>query len=262
MPSVTDPLDMDFSTLNAYPSDLEFDDYFSLPEAVTATEYADMFDHFVDWSGTASIPVPSQRPSQPTFPGFGEYFGVHDADYLAGGFASPVSPTDGYWSASSPEQSTFAQVKAEPKSASSPASTSGESSRGVKRLRTTTPRSKAKKPSRARSSRSPSEDDLPAPKDQRARQSHNIIEKQYRNRLNSQFELLLAILPTDRRMDDGEAPADADDRHMSKSEVLDLARRRVEALQRDHARLLGERASLLGAAGALRQPSFGAIGCA
>lgn len=67
--------------------------------------------------------------------------------------------------------------------------------------------------------------------ERRVRQNHNIVEKQYRNRLNSQFERLLSILPANRL--DGSDVAqsvDFDDRRMSKAEVLKLARRRIYSL--------------------------------
>ncbi|CAK7272780.1 hypothetical protein SEPCBS119000_005303 [Sporothrix epigloea] len=67
--------------------------------------------------------------------------------------------------------------------------------------------------------------------ERRVRQNHNIVEKQYRNRLNSQFERLLSILPANRGDGhDAGRPVDFDDRRMSKAEVLKLARRRINSL--------------------------------
>ncbi|CAK7241585.1 MAG: hypothetical protein STHCBS139747_003048 [Sporothrix thermara] len=69
--------------------------------------------------------------------------------------------------------------------------------------------------------------------ERRARQNHNIVEKQYRNRLNMQFNRLLSILPAN-QVDGPDAvgrPVEFDDRRMSKAEVLELARRRIHDLE-------------------------------
>ncbi|ERT01069.1 hypothetical protein HMPREF1624_02306 [Sporothrix schenckii ATCC 58251] len=79
----------------------------------------------------------------------------------------------------------------------------------------------------------------------RARQNHNIVEKQYRNRLNSQFERLLSILPANQMegADTGKS-VDFDERRMSKAEVLDLARRRIHALESEIKQLYADRDNL------------------
>ncbi|CAK7226249.1 hypothetical protein SEUCBS140593_006174 [Sporothrix eucalyptigena] len=84
--------------------------------------------------------------------------------------------------------------------------------------------------------------------ERRARQNHNIVEKQYRNRLNSQFERLLSILPAN-QMDGGSdmvggRAVEPDDRRMSKAEVLDLARRRIHALENEIQQLYTDRDNL------------------
>ncbi|KAK4150780.1 hypothetical protein C8A00DRAFT_17745 [Chaetomidium leptoderma] len=105
----------------------------------------------------------------------------------------------------------------------------------------------------------PTEDDDLTPEERRARRNHNIVEKQYRNRLNAQFERLLAVLPLDQgRAGAGAAPDQAmggsgnsagggggDEKRMSKAEVLDLATRRIRMLEVDRERLLRERGELL-----------------
>jgi hypothetical protein len=81
--------------------------------------------------------------------------------------------------------------------------------------------------------------------ERRTRSSHNLVEKQYRNRLNAHFESLLQALPEQLRSgaadDDDEggggggAPAPPDgsgDRRLSKGQVLDLARRHIKTLER------------------------------
>ncbi|KUJ17075.1 uncharacterized protein LY89DRAFT_685036 [Mollisia scopiformis] len=67
------------------------------------------------------------------------------------------------------------------------------------------------------------------PKPENATKSnHNQIEKQYRNRLNSQFEVLLSALPKEENGD-----RDVEDRKVSKSEVLDLAQKHIRRLERE-----------------------------
>lgn len=82
--------------------------------------------------------------------------------------------------------------------------------------------------------------------ERRARQNHNVVEKQYRNRLNIQFERLLAILPANQADVDGASRhGEFDDRRMSKAEVLDMARRRIHALEQERKQLHAEREALL-----------------
>lgn len=72
----------------------------------------------------------------------------------------------------------------------------------------------------------------------KSRTSHNIVEKQYRNRLNAQFESLLHTLPEDVRRSRG------DEERVSKAEVLDMARRHIEALEAGREALTSERDEL------------------
>ncbi|EFX02316.1 helix-loop-helix DNA-binding domain containing protein [Grosmannia clavigera kw1407] len=82
--------------------------------------------------------------------------------------------------------------------------------------------------------------------ERRARQNHNVVEKQYRNRLNIQFERLLAILPANQTDSDGASRhGEFDDRRMSKAEVLDMARRRIHSLEQERKQLHAEREALL-----------------
>ncbi|KAK2922698.1 hypothetical protein FoTM2_017551 [Fusarium oxysporum f. sp. vasinfectum] len=79
-----------------------------------------------------------------------------------------------------------------------------------------------------------------APEERWARASHNRVEKHYRNRLNVQFESLLNVLPAKTRHD---AKGNGDDiesdgtnnpdRRVSKGEVLEMARKRIQALERE-----------------------------
>ncbi|KAK0726457.1 hypothetical protein B0T21DRAFT_413787 [Apiosordaria backusii] len=111
----------------------------------------------------------------------------------------------------------------------------------------TTPLSPAES---AHTPQSPSDDDDLTPEERRARRNHNLVEKQYRNRLNTQFERLLAILPLEQSEEShlGQGNCDGsatDEKRMSKAEVLDLATRRIKALEMETERLHRERTELL-----------------
>lgn len=87
--------------------------------------------------------------------------------------------------------------------------------------------------------------------EQKSRETHNQVEKQYRNRLNAHFESLLDALPETMQAGEGEdgdegagAALDLTDRRVSKAEVLDMARRHIQALERECAALEGERDEL------------------
>ncbi|KAK7403184.1 hypothetical protein QQX98_011048 [Neonectria punicea] len=90
------------------------------------------------------------------------------------------------------------------------------------------------------------------PEDRRTRASHNLVEKQYRNRLNAQFESLLNALPEQIRASgdgedsDGGAPVDWGDRRVSKGEVLEMARKHIESLERERDTLEREKNELQG----------------
>ncbi|KAM0344878.1 hypothetical protein ACHAPU_007010 [Fusarium lateritium] len=73
----------------------------------------------------------------------------------------------------------------------------------------------------------------------KARAAHNQVEQQYRKRLNTHFERLLDVLPAP-----GTEGGIANDRRVSKAEVLDLARERIRALEKQTARLDRERREL------------------
>lgn len=115
------------------------------------------------------------------------------------------------------------------------------------------PRNTASKASALPSPVEEGEDDLLTPEERRARQSHNLVEKQYRNRLNMQFESLLAVLPADKNGTDdrhrmkGSAggAGEGDDRRLSKAEVLDMARQRIMTLELEHKTLRKEKKELL-----------------
>lgn len=128
------------------------------------------------------------------------------------------------------------------------------------------------------------EDDLLTPDERRARHSHNLVEKQYRNRLNQQFESLLAVLPPvdggnrtfsgggggsggngkSGRPRDGKGAGSVidggggggggggDDRRLSKAEVLDMARQRIVSLERECDQLRSERINFTANMGAVR----------
>ncbi|KAK0711156.1 hypothetical protein B0H67DRAFT_555182 [Lasiosphaeris hirsuta] len=86
--------------------------------------------------------------------------------------------------------------------------------------------------------------------ERKTRNSHNLVEKQYRNRLNAQFENLLNTLPDAVLPARGSGSGRLDsvfgfeDKKLSKGEVLDLSMRYIRALERDCSRLEREREEL------------------
>jgi Helix-loop-helix DNA-binding domain len=121
------------------------------------------------------------------------------------------------------------------------------------RLRTASRKPKvSRKASKASSSSTLAEDSVEAevslrPEEVRARQTHNLVEKQYRSRLNAQFEQLLAILPAGQHgvHDPDRADGEVEEKRMSKAEVLDVATRRIKTLEQETYRLQQERRDLL-----------------
>ncbi|KAI0180252.1 hypothetical protein GGR52DRAFT_587828 [Hypoxylon sp. FL1284] len=116
------------------------------------------------------------------------------------------------------------------------ASGAGSSSSSASRLR-----------SASRTSKNTHHNPPASAEEQKSRETHNQVEKQYRNRLNAHFESLLEALPETMQAgegdDEGEA-LDLTDRRVSKAEVLDMARRHIQALERQCAALEGERDEL------------------
>lgn len=90
------------------------------------------------------------------------------------------------------------------------------------------------------------------PKERRTRASHNLVEKQYRNRLNAQFESLLSALPEQLRAgnngngDTDESEGNDADRRVSKGEVLKMARKHIQLLEQECAELERENLELHG----------------
>jgi hypothetical protein len=91
------------------------------------------------------------------------------------------------------------------------------------------------------------------PEQHRTRVSHNLVEKQYRSRLNAEFQGLLNALPEQIRNtkdsgedDSGPGVMDLSEKRVSKAEVLDMACQHIWLLEREHAQLENERQELLG----------------
>ena len=82
-----------------------------------------------------------------------------------------------------------------------------------------------------------------------SRTSHNKVEKQYRNRLNGQFSTLLEALPLDLLGAEVEGYSKNDsggtEKKVSKAEVLLLARRHIENLEREKRGLEGRNGVLV-----------------
>ncbi|KAH6667917.1 hypothetical protein B0J14DRAFT_174581 [Halenospora varia] len=81
-----------------------------------------------------------------------------------------------------------------------------------------------------------------------SRTSHNLVEKQYRNRLNDQFNTLLSAIPADvvGTEINGYGRGDGPERRVSKAEVLLLAKRHIETLEKTKAGLEIEKEQLKG----------------
>ncbi len=105
------------------------------------------------------------------------------------------------------------------------------------RLRSTTTSQAAHRPSTSSSSLSSLSSVSSASATTGARTNHNQVEKQYRNRLNGQFETLLQILPKE----DG---GHAEDKRVSKVEVLVLAKKHIMELERERRVLEAENMDL------------------
>ncbi|KAK2728730.1 helix-loop-helix DNA-binding domain-containing protein [Colletotrichum kahawae] len=154
----------------------------------------------------------------------------------------------------------------EPTSPAGRTSVSGRSNKSVSVASTTGSSSKTASAPRLRSasrtSKNASQKPAETAKERRTRASHNLVEKQYRNRLNAQFEGLLNALPEQVRgpasTGDGGSggggggggdesdpqPADQE-RRVSKAEVLDMARRHIKSLERERDELQREWGDLL-----------------
>ncbi|RYP17821.1 hypothetical protein DL765_004305 [Monosporascus sp. GIB2] len=111
--------------------------------------------------------------------------------------------------------------------------------------------SKTRLRSASRASKNANHNPPATAEERRSRECHNQVEKQYRNRLNAQFESLLDALPENMRR--GEGGGDGGhlfegfrlpERKVSRAEVLDMARRHIKLLEEECALLEGERDEL------------------
>ncbi|KAI1501312.1 hypothetical protein F5X99DRAFT_209362 [Biscogniauxia marginata] len=132
-----------------------------------------------------------------------------------------------------------------PERSSSPATTTTTTAPGT---------GKSKLRSASRTSKNTHHNPPASAEERKSRETHNNVEKQYRNRLNAHFENLLNALPESMQSGEGEGvdgggggigeSLDSSDRRVSKAEVLDMARRHIKALERECAVLEGERDEL------------------
>ncbi|KAK1835202.1 hypothetical protein QBC39DRAFT_341928 [Podospora conica] len=88
-------------------------------------------------------------------------------------------------------------------------------------------------------------------KERKERDSHNLVEKKYRNRLNAQYEGLMNILPPEmqsptRATAAGSSGGSSDqaEKPLSKGEVLEKSTAYIQELERNHARLSEENEAL------------------
>ncbi|KAF6830513.1 helix-loop-helix DNA-binding domain-containing protein [Colletotrichum plurivorum] len=184
---------------------------------------------------------------------------------VAGGIASPRhrrQQRKGRRRAADADGSVEDADEDEPTSPAGRTSVSGRSNKSASVASTTASSSKtgpAPAPrlrSASRTSKNASQKPAETAEERRTRASHNLVEKQYRNRLNAQFEGLLNALPEQVRgpagtgggADGGDEsdpqPADQE-RRVSKAEVLDMARRHIKSLEREREELQRERGDLL-----------------
>lgn len=135
-------------------------------------------------------------------------------------------------------------------------SSSSSSSRKAKRqlpmspasnASTATAGNKSKLRSASRTSKNTHHNPPATEEERKNRESHNQVEKQYRNRLNAQFELLLGVLPSELRAssEDGDSnEMSTGDRKVSKAEVLEMAKRHILSLEGALETTEGERDAL------------------
>ncbi|KAK7938068.1 helix-loop-helix DNA-binding domain-containing protein [Apiospora aurea] len=112
---------------------------------------------------------------------------------------------------------------------------------------TTTTGNKSKLRSASRTSKNTHHNPPATEEERKNRESHNQVEKQYRNRLNNQFELLLGVLPPEMRAssEDGDSnEMSTGDRKVSKAEVLEMAKRYILNLEGNLEATEGERDDL------------------
>ncbi|KAK3318821.1 hypothetical protein B0H66DRAFT_476034 [Apodospora peruviana] len=253
-------------------------DYFSLP--VTSLGSGGMVyslhgSNRTNWPTPNSLsetPLTSPLPAMDSFPG-GDFV---PPDMWAGETDSEscdhdlfTSTTDAFPSPNSDfppalKGTGSAGTSHQPADALYSPSSSGRGGSHKIQLRTASRKAKAASCNAARDSLSPTatspggrshvkveDDEALTSEERRARQSHNLVEKQYRNRLNAQFERLLAALPADQRDGTGidsdsmlDAAASADKR-LSKAEVLELATKRIRTLEKERERLQQEHGELM-----------------
>lgn len=145
----------------------------------------------------------------------------------------------------------------------------GSKSASMASTTSTTSSRQSKLRSASRTSKNSRDKPNDTPEERRTRASHNLVEKQYRNRLNAQFESLLNALPEQARFggngnsngngsgngngngngngDENESDGATEaDRRVSKGEVLEMARKHIQALEQERNQLERENLELQG----------------
>lgn len=127
----------------------------------------------------------------------------------------------------------------------------GSKSASIASTASTTPSRQPKLRSASRTSKNSHAKPHDTPEERRTRASHNLVEKQYRNRLNAQFESLLNSLPEQLRAGNtsnggDESDGNDQDRRVSKGEVLEMARRHIQTLEQERSELEREKNELQG----------------
>ncbi|KAJ4322290.1 hypothetical protein N0V84_004882 [Fusarium piperis] len=215
---------------------------------VTANPWAE-----VDETQEDNHPTPSSRPRRTPRPRRQKKDARKTSEASQGGSSSAGGGAHSVSDAASPSSaSQNSRTSIGSKSASMASTTSTASSRQSK-LR-----------SASRTSKNSRDKPNDTPEERRTRASHNLVEKQYRNRLNAQFESLLNALPEQARSggngngngDENESDGANDaDRRVSKGEVLEMARKHIQALEQERNQLERENLELQGNLRRLKGPA-------
>ncbi|RSL46548.1 Allergen Fus c 3 [Fusarium sp. AF-6] len=216
---------------------------------VTANPWAE-----VEEAQDDNLPAPTSRPRRTTRPRRQKKDARKTSEASQGGSSSAGGAPSVSDAPSPGSTSQNSRASIGSKSASMASTTSTASSRQSK-LR-----------SASRTSKNSRDKPNDTPEERRTRASHNLVEKQYRNRLNAQFESLLNALPEQARSggnasgngngDENESDgANEADRRVSKGEVLEMARKHIQALEQERNQLERENLELQGSLRRLKGPA-------
>lgn len=166
----------------------------------------------------------------------GHYGSTSPSAFQSGSVSSPSMDTNMGPSSAADQQRAKAPRKSSSKKPKQeyPMSPASASSGGAK------PKSKkANLRTASRTSKNTHHNPPATEEERKSRESHNQVEKNYRERLNGHFKSLLDVLPEDLRSrldDDDGGGGGASERHSSKAEVLVMAKQYIRELEEKLAR--------------------------